>query len=99
MKPNSERIAWIKIIGLLPELWSEENFSTIAESVGRVVVPFEVDQSNINLSYEKVGILTTSLSIITSEPLVEVNERIIKLNFLEPDLDWAPIKQLIIRRM
>lgn len=67
---------------------------TTAESFGRVVVPFAVDQSNINLSYGKVAILTTLISIITSGPLVEVNDRIIKLKIVEFDLDWAPFKQL-----
>lgn len=36
-------ISWIKITSLPPELWSEENFSSIAESYGQVVVAFFVD--------------------------------------------------------
>ncbi|CAI9302385.1 unnamed protein product [Lactuca saligna] len=89
----SERIAWIKILGLPPEVCSKENFSMIAEFVGRVVVRCVVDQSTINLSYGKVGILTPLVSTISSEPVVEVNGRIIKLQNVEVDLDWAPFKQ------
>ncbi|CAI9302384.1 unnamed protein product [Lactuca saligna] len=89
----SERIAWIKTPGLPPELYSKENFSMIVEFVGRVVVPCVVNQSTINLSYGKVGILTSLISTISSEHVVEVNVRIIKLQNVEVDLDWAPFKQ------
>ncbi|CAI9284729.1 unnamed protein product [Lactuca saligna] len=51
---NFERIAWIKIIGLPPKLWSEENFSKITGLMGRVIVPFEVDTSSANLVYGNV---------------------------------------------
>ncbi|CAI9273152.1 unnamed protein product [Lactuca saligna] len=36
---NADRITWIKVSGLPLELWSEENFMTIAESVGKVIAP------------------------------------------------------------
>ncbi|CAH1422683.1 unnamed protein product [Lactuca virosa] len=67
---NFDRIAWIKISGLPPKLWSEEKFTSIAESFGQVVIPFVVDQSAVNPSFGKVGIITSALSSISREPLV-----------------------------
>lgn len=84
---NFERITWLKILGLLLELWSEENFTLIAKLVGRVIFPFEVDQTNVNLSYGKVGVLTNSLSNIFSEPNVEINGRTIKIKIAEVERD------------
>lgn len=80
-------IGWIKISGLPLELWSKENFTSIAESFGRVVVPFMVDRSVVNLSFGKVGILASSLSSIYGEPLVEVNGKIIKIGISQVDID------------
>ncbi|KAL7591518.1 hypothetical protein Lser_V15G34972 [Lactuca serriola] len=90
---NFERITWLKIIGLPPNLWSEENFSKIAGSMGRVIIPFEVDISTTNLVYGKVGVITNSLSSISSEQTVEINGKTIKIRIDEVDLDWTPLKQ------
>ncbi|CAH1442342.1 unnamed protein product [Lactuca virosa] len=89
---NFDRIAWIKISGLPLELWSEENFTVIAESLGRVIVSFVVDPSAVNLSFGKVGILTEYPSSISREPFVEVNGKIIKIRISEVDFDWVPFK-------
>ncbi|CAI9285175.1 unnamed protein product [Lactuca saligna] len=87
-----DRTDWIKILGLPPELWSEENFTAIAMTYGQVVVLFAMDQTKANLSFGKVGILTSSLKYIYYELLVEVNGKIIKIIILEDDLDWVSFK-------
>ncbi|CAH1442170.1 unnamed protein product [Lactuca virosa] len=74
-------------------LWSKENFTTIADSVGRVIIPFGVDISNANLAYGKVGVITNSLSYISSEPIVEINGETIKIKIVKVDLGWTPFKQ------
>ncbi|CAI9269175.1 unnamed protein product [Lactuca saligna] len=89
---NCDRIAWIKISCLLPELWSEENFTLIAESVGRVIVSFEVNLSAVNLSFGKVGVLTDDPTHISKELLVEIKGKITKIRILEFDFDWVPFK-------
>ncbi|CAI9281099.1 unnamed protein product [Lactuca saligna] len=67
----------------------EYDFTSIAESFGRVVVPFVVDQLVVNPSFGKVGILTSALSSISGEPLVEVNGKITIIGISEVDIDWA----------
>ncbi|CAI9300814.1 unnamed protein product [Lactuca saligna] len=44
--------------------------------------------------YGKVGVITSSLSSISSEPTVEINGKTIKIRVDEVDLDWTPFKQL-----
>lgn len=87
-----DRIDWIKISGLPPKLWSEENFTAIDMTYGQVVVPFAVDKTESNLSFGKVGILTSSLKNIYCESLVEVNGKFIKIRISKVDLDWVPFK-------
>ncbi|CAI9280744.1 unnamed protein product [Lactuca saligna] len=81
---------WIK--GLLPELWSEENFTAIVMTYVQVVVSFVMDQTEANLSFGKVGILTSSLTNIYYESLVEFNSKIMKIGIVEVDIDCVPLK-------
>lgn len=65
---------------------------TIVESAGKVIVPCEVDQSAVNLSFGKVGILTESLSTVSKDLHVEVNGKITKIRIDEVDTDWVSFK-------
>ncbi|CAI9271973.1 unnamed protein product [Lactuca saligna] len=89
---NFERFTWIKIMGLPPELWYEENFTSITKSYGQVVVPFAVDQAVVNLFFGKIGILTFTISRISCKYLVEASVKINKIGILEVDIDWALFK-------
>ncbi|CAI9280745.1 unnamed protein product [Lactuca saligna] len=80
------------IKGLPPELWSEENFKAIITNYGQVVVSFAVYQIEENLSFGKVGILTSSLMNINCESLVEVNSKIMKIRIAQVDIAWVPFK-------
>lgn len=92
---NFERIAWLKITGLPPKLWSEENFSKIARTMGRVIVPFEVDTSSTNLVYRKVGVITESLSSISTELTVEIKGKVIKSEPMKSILTGLHFRRLI----
>ena len=56
------------------------------------MVPFIVEQTEMNLSYGKVGILTKSLTNVHCEASVEVNGKIIKIGISKVDIDWVPFK-------
>ncbi|KAI3508269.1 hypothetical protein L1887_23275 [Cichorium endivia] len=87
-----DRIAWIKIYGLPYKLWNEENFAKIGESFGRVIVPYNLDQAAVDLSFVKMGILTQFKIPISSESVVSINGQVLKIGVVEMDFDWTPFK-------
>ncbi|CAI9298122.1 unnamed protein product [Lactuca saligna] len=85
-------VKFMDLKSLPPELWSKENFTSIDVTFGQVVVPFVVDQIEANLSFGKVGIITSSLANINCESLVDVKGKIIKIGISEVDIDLVPFK-------
>ncbi|KAI3513161.1 hypothetical protein L1887_20488 [Cichorium endivia] len=88
-----DRIAWLKIFGLPLDLWNEDNLTKIGESFGRVIVPYSLDQSAVDFSFARMGIISNSKSPIFSEALVKINGQISKVGVVEVDVDWSPFKK------
>lgn len=67
-----DTIARLKIVGLLVNLWNEENFSKIASEFGKVIDPVEILPSIQDLSLGNICILTEKKRI-SDEVVVEIN--------------------------
>lgn len=61
---QKERIAWINIIGVSIRLWCNETFDLIANILGRIVSPSTVSPEDVNLTANRVAIITTKLDRI-----------------------------------
>ncbi|CAH1431816.1 unnamed protein product [Lactuca virosa] len=84
------RIAWLKIVGLPLELWSEENFSRITSEFGEVLVPIEILPSLQDISKVNVCVLAECKKHINEEVRVEFNRNIFKAGVIESDYNWSP---------
>ncbi|KAI3514688.1 hypothetical protein L1887_13307 [Cichorium endivia] len=88
-----DRIAWLTIIGIPAEFWSEENFTKTGESFGKVVVPYTFDLSAVDFSAAKIGIISNSKLPIVSEVPVTINGKVVMVGVSEVDLDWSPFSK------
>lgn len=87
---NSERIAWVKITGVPISLRLEENYSLIANVVGK---PLQVDGrnwSNLDLSYGTACILTNSNLRINNVTTCSFNSKFYEVGIVEYDYNWHP---------
>ncbi|KAL6554938.1 Serine arginine-rich splicing factor 2 [Orobanche gracilis] len=81
----SDRVAWIKVVGLPGMLWDSDNFSNIGERFGRVLIPFETPIEARDLSFGRLCILTKHLKRINEIVPVAINDRIFKISVVEVD--------------
>ncbi|KAI3520482.1 hypothetical protein L1887_09931 [Cichorium endivia] len=92
LEDHSERVAWLKIVGVLINLWSRENFNTIASKFGKVLIPFEASPDALELSFGRVCILTNRMKRIDEESMVVADGRLTKIGITEYDEAWSPLK-------
>ncbi|KAL4589625.1 hypothetical protein LXL04_002533 [Taraxacum kok-saghyz] len=89
---GSDRVAWIRIVGLPLNLWGQKNFAAITNGFGKTIAPFDEIQRRVDLSCAKIGILTERKSRINDEVYVEVEGRLTKIGIIEFDEEWFPFK-------
>lgn len=51
-----ERVAWIRIVGLLIQFWVKKNLEDIAGMFGRTITPYDDIPHCVDLSHAKIGI-------------------------------------------
>ncbi|CAH1441469.1 unnamed protein product [Lactuca virosa] len=85
-------VSWIRIVGLPLQLLGENNFEKITKDYGNIIAPYDNLTHHVDLSYVKIGILTTRRKRINEEILVAVEGEILKLGIIELDEDWYPFK-------
>ncbi|KAI3524010.1 hypothetical protein L1887_02597 [Cichorium endivia] len=90
MVTKFERIAWIKIVEVPSEFWNNENFEKIASKFGKVMIPFEISGSSLDVSNGKVCICTESRNRINEERLITEGGRIFRIGVFEVDELWSP---------
>ncbi|KAL4585399.1 hypothetical protein LXL04_010019 [Taraxacum kok-saghyz] len=86
-----ERISWIRIVGLPPQLWGDKNFEAITRNFGRMIAPFDDIHHRVDLSCVKIGILTHRKNRINDEIYVAIDAEVIKIGVIEFDENyWFP---------
>ncbi|CAH1447255.1 unnamed protein product [Lactuca virosa] len=73
-----ERVGWIRIMGLPLKLWGDHNFVTITGRYGKTISPFDDVYHRGDLSYVKVGILTTMCDRINEEITMATEDKLFK---------------------
>ncbi|KAL4584666.1 hypothetical protein LXL04_009272 [Taraxacum kok-saghyz] len=90
--PRFERIAWLKITGVPIEAWKEENFDTIANNFGKVLIQAQSFWQNLDVSHGKVCILTATRRKVNEELSIEVDGVSHLVGVTEMDEEWFPFK-------
>ncbi|CAH1426237.1 unnamed protein product [Lactuca virosa] len=62
-----ERVAWIRLVGFSLKLWDDKNFVAIANSFGKIIWPCDEFPHHVDMSFPKIGILTTIRKCINEE--------------------------------
>ncbi|KAJ0743862.1 putative RNA recognition motif domain, nucleotide-binding alpha-beta plait domain superfamily [Helianthus annuus] len=52
-----ERVAWVKVLGVLVSLWDRNVFNKIGERCGRLIVKSEVEANDGNMAEERLAII------------------------------------------
>lgn len=89
-----ERTAWLKVLGLLLQLWDERNFSLIAKRSGRVVAPFNEIAQQRDYSMGKIGIPTSQRSWINDQVTIIVDGKTYNIGVVEYTDDWSPFHRV-----
>ncbi|GKG12708.1 hypothetical protein Tco_0346945, partial [Tanacetum coccineum] len=82
-----DRITWLSISGLPPNLWTPESFHTIASIWGNVIIPEECNSRQFNSTTGRVCILTTHLELIHTTSYVPTGKNLIPIRIRETDGD------------
>ncbi|GKC67933.1 cytochrome P450 [Tanacetum coccineum] len=83
----TNRLTWIAISRLPPQLWISNPFSRIAEHWGKVMIEEDCSKRQFNRTTGKVCILTDKLDFIRETILVPVNKETISVRVFETDED------------
>jgi hypothetical protein len=83
----TNRVTWIAISGLPPQLWSSNSFSDVAGHWGKVIIPEDCNVRQFNRSTGKVCILTNRLDIIQETATIPVDNEHIVVRVYEIDED------------
>ncbi|KAL4592613.1 hypothetical protein LXL04_005614 [Taraxacum kok-saghyz] len=89
---GTDRIAWIRIVGLPLNLWGQKNFAAITKEFGETIEPFDEISRRVDLSCAKIGILTDRRTRINEEVYVEIEGQLLEIGVIEFDEDWFPFK-------
>lgn len=87
-----ERVAWIRIVGLPIQYWGKKNLEDIAGTFGKTIAPYDDISNRVDLSHEKIGILTETGSRINEEIVVSIGGHTIKIEITEFDEEWFPFQ-------
>ncbi|KAK9050264.1 hypothetical protein SSX86_030766, partial [Deinandra increscens subsp. villosa] len=90
MSMNRERIVWLKITGVPPNLWDSEVVDKIGSVYGKVICSSEADAYDVNLAWKKVGIVTNSFDPIDGTILLEWRKTIPRCRVTEFVDEWYP---------
>ncbi|GKB58651.1 cytochrome P450 [Tanacetum coccineum] len=82
-----ERLMWIAISGLPPQLWLSKSFTDIAKHWGKVIIQEDCNTRQFNRTTEKVCILTNCLDFIRETVTISVNKEVISVRVQETEGD------------
>lgn len=85
-----DRIASIRIVGLLIQYWGEKNFEDTTSMFGKKISPFDDIPHRVDMSHVKIGIITKAERRINEEIEVLAGGNRIKIGITEFDEDWFP---------
>lgn len=85
-----ERLAWLCINGVPLRYWDGDNFSCIASTFGKVIIPFDNIHDKRDFSVGKVGVITTIKTWINEEIQISVDGAIYVVGVVEYSEDWTP---------
>ncbi|CAI9277027.1 unnamed protein product [Lactuca saligna] len=85
-----ERVAWVRIVGLLLKLWGEKNFEDICRKFEKTIAPYDDVYHMLDMSCVKVGIITTRRIRINEEIVVATEDQRFKVWVFEFDEDRFP---------
>ncbi|CAH1436992.1 unnamed protein product [Lactuca virosa] len=91
-EPRFERIAWLKIMGVLLLAWGDTSFETIAVNYGRIIEHDNNLETCIDISYGKVRVITSIRKKINEEFSGSINGISYKIGVSEIEEDWYPFK-------
>ncbi|PWA63175.1 cytochrome P450 [Artemisia annua] len=79
------RVTWLAISGLPPQLWTPESFSIIANKWGDVIIPEECNPRQFNRTVGRVCILTKHLELIHKTSYVPFGSDLIPIRVSETE--------------
>ncbi|GKB20028.1 cytochrome P450 [Tanacetum coccineum] len=83
----TNRVTWLNISGLPPQLWLHSSFTAIAKLWGTILIPEEYNPRKFNRSFGKVCILTNFTSRINDSVPVSVGNESIMVRDYETEED------------
>ncbi|KAL4564865.1 hypothetical protein LXL04_028939 [Taraxacum kok-saghyz] len=84
---GSDRVAWIRIVGLPLHLWGKRNFAAITKEFGKTIAPFEAFTERVDLSCVKIGILTEKRLRINEEMFLNIVGQLLKIDEFGNDVN------------
>ncbi|KAL4565512.1 hypothetical protein LXL04_029610 [Taraxacum kok-saghyz] len=88
--PGSERIAWVKVIGLPMKFWDDDCLRSITNSFGKIIIPADEIGGGADSSIIKVGIQTNKKNWINAEVVVHEDSDCFNIGLVEFDHPWNP---------
>ncbi|KAK9078609.1 hypothetical protein SSX86_002666 [Deinandra increscens subsp. villosa] len=85
-----ERIAWIHVIGIPPHLWDSSVFIKVGKLFGEVVFVPEVDDLDVNLSWNRLGIVRRCIDPVDESFQVDWGDQNFRCRVTEVTEDWLP---------
>ncbi|PWA42252.1 wall-associated receptor kinase [Artemisia annua] len=81
----SERLTWIAISGLPPQIWFSETFSSIAKHWGQVIIPEDCNARQFNRTFGKVCILTKHQDFIKETVSIPLKKELLSIRVHETE--------------
>ncbi|KAL4588509.1 hypothetical protein LXL04_001400 [Taraxacum kok-saghyz] len=84
------RAVWLKIRGVPIDCWDTVIFSHIAEKFGRVLIPVDCSEEDMDMSYGKICVLCPSMEVIGPCTVTVTWKNIKFVVHVKEEGDWKP---------
>ncbi|KAK9062631.1 hypothetical protein SSX86_019819 [Deinandra increscens subsp. villosa] len=85
-----ERVAWIKVSGVPPELWDKKIFDLVGGSIGKVCHSSEADLEDGDLSGDFLGVVVSSPGPVHESRTLSWMGKKFRVSISEVFEDWRP---------
>ncbi|KAD4178488.1 hypothetical protein E3N88_27079 [Mikania micrantha] len=85
-----ERIAWLRIWGIPPQLWENTIMNKIGEKFGKVVCQSEASTCDTNLTLDAIGVLVSDIKPISEEIIIHWKNKQFRGWIEEDKRNWVP---------